>query len=66
MASKINSRKGIIMTNKEKIIAIIFIISMSSVIVSAIYTFYQIKPSGYEFRIDRAFKNISNKITKFI
>ncbi len=66
MASKINSRKGIIMTNKEKIIAIIFIISMSSVIVSAIYTFYQIKPSGYEFRIDRVFKNISNKITKFI
>ena len=54
------------MTNKEKIIAVVFIISMSSVVASAIYTFYQIKPSGYEFRIDRAFKNISNKITKFI
>ena len=60
MASKINSRKGIIMTKKEKIIAIFFIFSMIFLIISSIYTITTNKPQGYEFRIEKWMKNLSN------
>ena len=60
MASKINPRKGIIMTKKEKIIAIFFIFSMVLLITSSIYTITTNKPQGYEFRIEKWMKKVIN------
>lgn len=53
MASKINSRKGIVMTKKEKIIAVCFVCSYIMLIGSAIYTICQNKPEGYIFNIEK-------------
>ena len=60
MATKINSRKGIIMTKKEKIIASCLIFSFLLLIVSSIYTMFQIKPFGYKFDIQRWCEKIIN------
>ena len=48
------------MTKKEKIIAICFSISFLMVIISAIYTANLNKPDGYEFKIVKLFKNLSD------
>ncbi len=48
------------MTKKEKIIAIFFIFSMIFLIISSIYTITTNKPQGYEFRIEKWMKNLSN------
>ena len=48
------------MTKKEKIIAICFIISFFMVIISSIYTANLNKPDGYEFKIVKLFKNLSD------
>lgn len=58
MASKVNSREGMIMTKKEKIVAIFFCFSMFLLIFLSIYTIVSNKPQGYEFRIEKLIKKI--------
>ena len=58
MAAKINPRKGIIMTKKEKMVAIFFCFSMFLLIFSSIYTIVSNKPQGYEFRIEKLVKKV--------
>ena len=64
MASKINSRKGIIMTRKEKFALTFFLISMVLMWSSMIYTINQLRPIGYVFPIEKFFKNIKCELIK--
>ena len=48
------------MTKKEKIIAAFFILSFVLLVSSSIFTFYQLKPDGNEFYIEKLAKKITN------
>jgi len=45
------------MTKKEKLSAFLILFTMILIVTSAIYTFYQIKPVGYSFRIEKILYN---------
>ena len=45
------------MSKKEKIAAILMIISIFLLIASSIFTLYLNKPAGYSFNIEKIFKN---------
>ena len=52
------------MKKDEKIIIICYIITAFALLISSIYTFYQIKPSGMAFNIEKVFKTSANIFVK--
>ena len=50
------------MSKKEKIIAICFIVSFFLVVFSAIYVIIGNKPTGYTFRVEKVYKNVTKNL----